>query len=218
MWAVVAGWFVRGRVVSLGAARVARRGALPGWLGDGSRFLEVELLRRVVVTIRSLALRTEVYVGVVPRGRCGGGRADLVERASVVWADCDGSASVGALRGFRPMPGMVVGSGSARNCHVHWFLRELAALEVIERVNRRLARTLGADMRCSDAARILRPAGSVNRKHSPPTMVRLFRLAASERVAVEDLERCLAEEDEQPTRDIDRTGPRSARARVCIAK
>jgi hypothetical protein len=178
--------------------------------GMDRRFLEVELLQRLAVTIRSLASRTDVYVGVVPRRRRGGGRTDLVERAGVVWVDCDGSASVVALREFRPMPGMVVSSGSAQNCHAYWFLREPAALEAIERVNRRLALTLGADVRCTDAARILRPAGSVNRKHSPPTTVRLLRLAATERVAVEDLERGLVAEPGQLARN--RTGLRLADA------
>ncbi len=178
--------------------------------GMGRRFHEVELLHRLVDTIVSVASRTDVYVGVVPRRRRGGERADLVETASVVWVDCDSSGSVDALRKFRPMPAMVVSSGSGQNCHAYWFLREPVALEVVERVNRRLALTLGADLRCSDAARILRPAGSVNRKHSPPAAVRLLRRADSERVSVDDLERCLSAEPPQIA--ARRTRPRSPSA------
>ena len=89
-------------------------------------------------------------------------------------------------------------------------MREPVALEVVERVNRRLALTLGADLRCSDAARILRPAGSVNRKHSPPAAVRLLRRADSERVSVDDLERCLSAEPPQIA--ARRTRPRSPSA------
>ena len=166
--------------------------------GMGRRFVEVEQLDRVVETILSLASGTDVYVGVVPRRCRGGGRADLVERASVVWADCDGSASVAALRQFRPMPGMVVGSGSAQNCHAYWFLGEPVVLDVIERVNQRLALALGADARCSDPARILRPAGSVNRKHSPPAAVRLLRCAAQERVDVAELKHRLPAQPSPP--------------------
>ncbi|MGI8903542.1 MAG: hypothetical protein ACR2IP_07770, partial [Solirubrobacteraceae bacterium] len=53
--------------------------------GMGRRFHEVELLHRLVDTIVSVASGTDVYVGVVPRRRRGGERADLVETASVVW-------------------------------------------------------------------------------------------------------------------------------------
>jgi hypothetical protein len=163
-------------------------------LGDGMgrRFVEVERLDRLVGIVLSLASRTDVYVGVVPRRHDdGGGRQDLVERAAVIWVDCDSDESVAALRRFRPLPALVVGSGSGQNCHAYWFLDEPAELDVVERVNRRLAGALHADVVCADAARILRPAGSVNRKHSPSAAVRLLRLAEHQRVAVAELERCL---------------------------
>lgn len=159
--------------------------------GMARRFHEVERLDRVAETVLSLASRTDVYVGVLPRRRHGGGREDLVPRASVVWVDCDTSVSVAALRRFRPAPGIVVASGSGQNCHGYWFLVESVELDAIERLNRGLALALGADVRCGDPARILRPAGSVNRKHSPPAAVRLLRLAENERVAIGELERCL---------------------------
>jgi hypothetical protein len=159
--------------------------------GMGRRFVEIERLDRLVGTVLSLAARTDVYVGVVPRRRHGGGRRDLVECAGVVWVDCDSSESVEALRRFRPLPGMVVGSGSNQNVHAYWFLDEPAELDVIERVNRRLAGALAADLVCGDAARILRPVGSVNRKHSPPAAVRLLRLAEHERVGIAELEQRL---------------------------
>ena len=159
--------------------------------GMAQRFHEVERLDRVVETILALARRTDVYVGVLARRRRGGGRADLVQAASVVWADCDTSSSIAALRRFRPAPGMVVASGSGQNCHAYWFLAESVELAVIERVNRRLALTLVADGHCSDPARILRPAGSVNRKHWPPAAVRLLRRTEKQRVPVGELERLL---------------------------
>jgi hypothetical protein len=177
--------------------------------GMGRRFHEVERLDRVVATVLALARRTDVYVGVLPRRRRGGGRVDLVQTASVVWVDCDSSSSVVALRRFRPAPGMVVGSGSGQNCHAYWFLTEPVELDVIERVNRRLALTLRADERSSDPARILRPAGSVNRKHSPPAPVRLLRRAENELVPVGELERCLVAEPRHVVGRRARCRPRS---------
>jgi CHC2-type zinc finger protein len=49
-------------------------------------------------------------------------------------------------------------------------------LDVVEDLNRRLASQLDADVRCSDAARILRPAGSANWKSGRPVAVRLVAL------------------------------------------
>jgi hypothetical protein len=190
-----------GRSLAAGLfVRALYRSAPPGSLvevrfrtgsGMGRQFHEVEVLDRLAEAVVSLASRTDVYVGVIPRRRRGGHRTDLVAWADVVWVDCDSSSSVDTLRKFRPMPAMVVGSGSGQNCHAYWFLPEPVALDVVGRVNRRLALALGADARCSDPTRILRPAGSVNRKHSPPAAVRLLRRADEEHVAVAELERCL---------------------------
>ena len=162
--------------------------------GMGRSFHAAERPDWVAERVLALASRTDVYVGVVPRRRRGGGRADLLETAPAVWVDCDTTSSVAALRRFRPAPGMVVSSGSGQNCHAYWFLAEPAELDVVERINRGLALTLGADIRCSDPARILRPVGSVNRKHLPPAAVRLLTLAENERVSVRELEHCLPAE------------------------
>jgi hypothetical protein len=176
----------------------------------GRRFHAAERLDCVLETVLTLAPRTDVYVGVVPRRRRGGGRADLVGTAGVVWVDCDTSSSVAALRGFSPAPGMVVSSGSRHNCHAYWFLAEPAELDVVERLNRGLALTLGADVGCGDPARMLRPVGSVNRKHSPPARVRLLRLAENECVPVGALERCLPAEPRELVLPRPLSRPRSA--------
>ena len=165
--------------------------------GMGRRFDSVSVLGRVAEAILALAAQTDVYVGVLPRRRRGGGRADLIEQAAVVWADCDTGESVDALRAFRPLPGMVVAS-SEENRHAYWFLTEPVSLDVIERTNRRIALALGADVRCSDPARILRPSGSANRKRPEPAAVRLLQLAQTERVSLGDLERNLPPEPEPP--------------------
>lgn len=162
--------------------------------GMGRCFHGAAALDRVAQAIHALASSTDVFVGVVPRARFGGGRRDLIARAAVVWADCDTPDAVAALASFRPRPAMVVASGSGDNRHAYWFLREPLELGQLERVNRRLGRALGADAQSSDAARILRPAGSLNRKHSPPAPVRLLRLEKRTRVHLAELERPLARE------------------------
>jgi hypothetical protein len=161
--------------------------------GMGQRFHSVSLLDRLVCSIAVLSARTDVYVGVLPRRRRGGGRDDVIGRGDVLWADCDTGGSVDALRAFRPLPAMVVAS-SEENRHAYWFLTEPVGLDVIEATNRRIAVALGADVRCSDRARILRPAGSVNRKRAEAVAVRLLRLAAEERVSVAELDRVLPRE------------------------
>jgi hypothetical protein len=181
--------------------------ALPGSLvevrfrlgpGMGQRFLPAERLERVADRIASLAASTDVFVGVIARARRGGSRRDLVERAAVVWVDCDDRASVAALARFRPLPSVVVASGSGSNQHAYWLLDEPVGIDEIERVNHRVALALGADLHCGDGARITRPAGSTNRKHSPPTMVQLLACDEHARVALADLNARLAP-DPAPT-------------------
>jgi len=85
---------------------------------------------------------------------------------------------------------MVVASGSGENRHAYWLLVQAVDLGRIERVNGQLACALGADQRAGDAARILRPPGALNTKHSPATPVRLLRVQ-SRRIALAHLERDL---------------------------
>jgi len=165
--------------------------------GMGQRFHSVSRLDRLVESILVLSAHTDVYVGVLPRRRRGGGRADVIESGGVVWADCDTGESVGALRAFRPLPAMVVASSEGKR-HAYWSLTEPVGVDVIEATNRRIALALGADVVCSDRARILRPVGSVNRKRSDPVGVRLLRLALSDRVSVADLDRVLPREPAPP--------------------
>lgn len=167
--------------------------------GMGQCFQSARALTAVVDVIDGLASTTDVYVGVVPRARRAGGRADLVDRASVVWVDCDTPEAVTALASFRPRPSIVVGSGSGENRHAYWLVEEPVDVAQVEGLNRRLAIALEADPRSSDRARILRPAGSVNRKHSTPAPVRLLGLDERHRLGVGELERRLPAAD--PTRE-----------------
>jgi hypothetical protein len=155
--------------------------------GMGQVFHPVAALGAVADTVLARSAVTDVFVGVVPRARRGGGAADLIGRSDVVWADCDHADSVAALKAFRPAPSMVVASGTDDRRHAYWFLREAIALDHMESVNGRLAAALSADQRSADAARILRPAGSVNRKRCPPATVRLLRLEPRSCVSISEL-------------------------------
>ena len=87
-----------------------------------------------------------------------------------------GRESLERLRGFRPLPGVVVRSGSDDHVHGYWPLREPVPRGWAQRANRRLALALDADLAATDPARILRAVGTVNRKHSPPRPVVCTRL------------------------------------------
>src|SRR5215207_6891566 len=92
-------------------------------LEDGQRMGRVfdrpDRLRGLATRAVALGGRTDVYVGCAPRTRRHGGR-DAVERAFVLWADCDGDDAVQALERFEPQPSIVVASGTGSNCHAYW--------------------------------------------------------------------------------------------------
>jgi hypothetical protein len=160
--------------------------------GMGQRFFSVERSRAVVDAVLSLAVRTDVFVGVLARVRPRGRLEDVVERSGVIWADCDTPESAAALASFRPRPSMVVASGSGQHRHAYWFLREPVDLASLENLNRRLAVALGADAGVvTKPHTILRPAGSANWKHSPPTAVRLIGVREGHRVGGDELDRQL---------------------------
>jgi hypothetical protein len=167
--------------------------------GMAQRFMPASRERDVVDAVLSLVSRTEVFVGVLPRARPGGRVADVVTRSSVLWADCDTSASVAALASFEPRPSMVVASGSDQHLHAYWFLREPVDLDRLEDLNRRLAAALGADGGVvTKPHTILRPAGSLNRKHSPPAPVRLIGLQDGPRPGADEIDLLLPRERTEP--------------------
>ncbi len=167
--------------------------------GMAQRFMPASRERDVVDGVLSLASRTEVFVGVLPRARPGGRIADVVTRSSVLWADCNTSASVAALASFGPCPAMVVASGSRQHLHAYWFLQEPVELDRLEHLNRRLAAALGADGGVvTKPHTILRPAGSLNRKHSPPAPVRLIGLQEGCRVDADEIDGQLPRERTEP--------------------
>ena len=155
-----------------------------------------------------LGRRTDVYVGCAPRTRRHGGR-DAVDRAFVLWADCDGEDAVAALHDFEPSPAIVIASGSGSNCHAYWPLTQPLGRDEVERANRRLALALGADPASADAARILRVPGTRSHKHDPPTAVDAIRLDTSRPVDAADVVGSLPD----PPAPTPRRGPVMSAAR-----
>jgi hypothetical protein len=152
--------------------------------GMRTHFFELDDLGGAEATIAHDRAVSDVYVGVLPRVRPRGTRADLVREASVLWADCDTNGATAGLNAFEPAPSIIVASGTHANRHAYWLLDRPVDLDTIEAANRRLAYLLGADARCADAARILRPP-SLNHKHQPPRAVRLLRCAPTSVYRVE---------------------------------
>src|ERR1019366_4655074 len=182
------------RVVRPRARGISGRGALPRAVRHGSAVhARLEGARR---------RRRRAVVGLAHGGvrrRPGGRIADVVTRSSVLWADCDTSASVAALASFEPRPSMVVASGSDQHLHAYWFLQEPVELDLLEDLNRRLAVALGADGGVvTKPHTILRPAGSLNRKHSPAAPVRLIDLQEGHRPAADEIDLLLPREHTEP--------------------
>jgi hypothetical protein len=141
--------------------------------GMGQSWFGVRELDRAAQAIRRLGATTDTYVGVLPRAERRGCR-DAIRQGHVLFIDCDTPESIKALEQFAPAPSMVISSGRGR--HVYWALGEPLAAGWIEKANRRLAHALGADMRATDAARILRPLATFNFKGSEPRPVTIETL------------------------------------------
>jgi len=125
----------------------------------------------------TLAPRQDVYVGATPRARRpavdSGHRAgarSAVDESWVLWVDCDRPDSHHRLQVFSPRPALAVASGSG-GTHAYWPLVRAVGPDLLEHANRCLALALDGDRQSVDAARILRPLGTLNHKHSPPRPV-----------------------------------------------
>ncbi len=153
--------------------------------GMGQRFFDVARADAAAAAVTALGRHCDVYVGAAPRRKRKGTR-DAVAAGWALWADCDGTAAASALASFEPAPAIVVRSGSAENRHGYWPLTAPLSPNELERANRRLALALGADSASADAARILRPPGTLSFKHDPPRPVTLERFTG-ERFDTADL-------------------------------
>ena len=128
--------------------------------------------------ILRIGKRTDVYVGAAVRLRRRGRRQDIAPTA-LLWVDCDGPAALQALLAFTPAASAIVTSGSRGCAHGYWALTHPLAACELEHGNRQLAAALGADARCTDAARVLRVPGTHNFKTTPPRPVELLEYTAT---------------------------------------
>ena len=148
--------------------------------GDGGmrrRFISIRRLDAAARAIRSLSSRADVYCGVLLRSRRAGGR-DAVTKSHLAFVEIDALDALDRLQRFARPATMIVSSGTAGHAHAYWRLRTRVGPVELERANRALASHLGADLASVDAARILRPAGTVSHKHRPPAPVELLHLDA----------------------------------------
>lgn len=129
-------------------------------------FVPVREIGEAMRRIREQAPRLNAYVGAAPRVR-EDGTAAAVARVWTLWTDLDGPDALERLRDFRPLPSIVVLTGSGGG-HAWWPLRESVPPEWARLANRRLAHRLGGDLHATDPARVLRPCGTLNHKHQPP--------------------------------------------------
>lgn len=146
--------------------------------GDGGmrrRFISIRRLDVAGRAIRSLSPRTDVYCGVLLRSHRAGGR-DAVTCSHLAFVEIDAVDALERLQRFARTPTMIVSSGTAGHAHAYWRLRTRVGAVELEQTNRTLASHLGGDPVSVDAARILRPAGTLSHKHQPPAPVELLHL------------------------------------------
>lgn len=144
----------------------------------GRLFCAAHSASGAVRLIRRLGARTDVYVGVCLRSRRAGGR-DAIDRAHLAFVEIDQPDAIERLHAFHAPPTMTVASGGPGHAHAYFALSAPVSVHGLERLNRRLAETLGGDLASVDAARILRPVGTRNHKYSPPSLVDLVQLDPS---------------------------------------
>jgi hypothetical protein len=135
--------------------------------GMRRRFTSIRRLDAAARAIHSLSSRTDVYCGVLLRSHRAGG-CDAVAKSHLAFVDIDAVDALDRLGRFARPPTMIVSSGTAGHAHAYWTLRTRVGVVELERANRTLASNLGGDLASVDAARILRPAGTLSHKHRPP--------------------------------------------------
>jgi len=168
-----------------------------GDAGMRRQFVSIRRLDSAARAIRSLSRRTDVYCGVLLRSQRAGGR-DAVTRSHLAFVDIDAADALDRLQRFARPPTMIVSSGTAEHAHAYWRLRARVGAVELEQSNRTLASHLGGDLASVDAARILRPAGTLSHKHRPPAPVELLHLDPDVRYELAELVDGLAPPTQRP--------------------
>jgi len=154
--------------------------------GMRRRFISIGRLDAAARAIRSLSPHTDVYCGVLLRSHRAGGR-DAVARSHLAFVEIDAVNALDRLQRFARAPTMIVSSGTAGHAHAYWRLRPRVGAVELEQANRTLASHLGGDLASVDAARILRPAGTLSHKHRPPAPVELLHLDSAAQYELAEL-------------------------------
>jgi hypothetical protein len=180
--------------------------------GEMSRlFVPARRIDIAARTIASLAGGTDVYCGVLLRARYAGGR-DAVADPQLVWVEIDRPDALDRLEQFEHPPSMtVLSGGTLGHAHAYWQLDRPVDVAELEHANRRLAHHLGGDPASVDAARILRPCGTLSHKRQPPSPVSLAAHHPARRYPLTELVRRL---EDPPARSRAALGGAAARGRV----
>lgn len=129
----------------------------------------------------------DAYLGVLRRARRGGKAEDVVDTASVLWADIDGYKGASAdftTLSFPLPPSIIVDSGHGQ--HAYWLLRQAVPTADVVLANKGIAKDIGGD-HTHDPARILRIPGTLNHKDPlNPVPVRLLRFDTTRRYRFSD--------------------------------
>lgn len=154
--------------------------------GMAQRFIAASDLRSLTALIKREAPHTDVYTGVLLRTRRAGGN-DAVSASHLLWVELDRQDAVERLTALSVPPTMVIASGSVGHAHAYWLLRTTIDAQMLVSYNRHLAQALDGDERAIDAARILRPPGTLNHKHTPPAPVELIDVDPARRYDLAEL-------------------------------
>lgn len=136
--------------------------------------------------ITALASHADVFLGVALRDRARGDKA-AISGSRLLYIESDDSRAGRNLERFACQPSMVIASGSPGHLHIYWRLCEHASTGEVESANRRVALGLHGEPGCTDIVRMLRPPGSLNHKHTPPTPVRLLEHHTGARYTLAEL-------------------------------
>jgi hypothetical protein len=172
------------------------------------RFIAANRIAQAERLIASRARHGDVYVGVALRDCATHGGRAAIAGSQLAWLESDNPRSAELIAAFAHPPSMIVASGTPGHLQAYWALDRRCDANELERLNRRLALALCGDSGATDAARILRPPGSLNYKHDPPRAVTLLRLGAEAPVSVTRLSAALPRDPDPVSW---RPAPRAAR-------
>ncbi len=166
--------------------------------------LDTERIERLIAENKAGA---NIYAGILPRERIGGGHAADVKGGRVVWVDYDHISPEEAItkadsKGCPP-PSMVVNTG--HGAHLFWKLDRYTAAEEFNIFLKRFATFIEADTASTDLSRILRLPGFQNTKDMAEEVYASIVYAADECIYSIDELKAIVPEDfyikvEQPVK------------------